>query len=164
MKSGPGRRRKSYFQTPVGAPDPVIVRVSARIHFSDVDPMAVLWHGRYAKLFEQANEQVGRLCGMSYEDFFRAKLRAPIVQLHVDYFAPVILAEEVTIVGRLFWNDAARMDIEYEVFKENGTLAATGYTVQMFVNESGEALLVPSALQIESQRRWLDGDFHQEVD
>src|SRR2546430_778798 len=78
-------------------PRPLVVPPQPRIRFSDVDPRAILWHGRSAQLFEQANEELGRLCGMSYPDFRRERLLAPIVQLHVDYFAPVTLGEQVTI-------------------------------------------------------------------
>lgn len=164
MKQGPARRRQSYFCTPPGAPQPLVARVQRRIQFSDVDAMGVLWHGRYAQLFEQANEQIGRVCGMTYEAFFLAGLLAPIVQIHVDYFASVLLGEQVTTVGRMVWNDAARLDIEYEVYKEDGRLAATGYTVQMFVNKQGEPLLTPPLMHTDAQRRWAVGEFHQKAE
>lgn len=153
------RRRGGYFPSRADAPPPLIVRLKHRVRFSEVDPMTILWHGRYAQLFEQANEELGRSCGISYADFQREQLVAPVVQLHVDYFAPVVLGECVVIVGKMIWNDAARIDIEYEITKESGTLAAAGYTVQMFVDKSGKPLIAcPSLLEV-SQRRWRAGEF-----
>ncbi len=93
--TAPRRKKGGYFPTEPGSFAPIVVRLSSRIRFSDVDPMQILWHGRYAKLFEQANEELGRVVGMSYPDFKRDKLLAPIVQLHVDYFAPCMLGEDV---------------------------------------------------------------------
>jgi hypothetical protein len=78
------RRKGGYFQVEPGAPAPVVARVRRRIRFSDVDPMGILWYGRYANLFEDANDELGRRCGMSYADFRRERLGAPIVQMFVD--------------------------------------------------------------------------------
>lgn len=156
----PIRRKKGgYF--PVGADDPrpLEVRLTHRVRFSQVDPMAIMWHGRYAELFEQGNEELGRLCGMGYPEFHREKLAAPIVQLHVDYFAPVTLGEQVTIVARMMWSEGARSNIEYEIRKGNGALAACGYTVQMFVDETGMPLLASPPLLENCRRRWLAGEF-----
>jgi len=158
MTRAPQRKKGGYFPRQPGAPAPVRVCVKRRVTFSDADPMAILWHGRYAVYFEQANEEIGRRCGMTYRDFLAAGLRAPVVQLHVDYFASAVLGEEVAIVGRFIWNDGARMDIEYELYKEDGTLAAAGYTVQMFVTEAGEALLASPPLLDRCRERWRAGE------
>jgi acyl-CoA thioester hydrolase len=155
------RRRGGYFGNSQGVPGALVARVKRRIQFSDVDPMAILWHGRYANLFEHASEELGRACGLGYGDYYREKLRAPIVQLHVDYFAPVTLGEEVTIIAKMVWDEGARINTEFEVVKESGTTAATGYTVQMFVDEAGEALLGTPPILERCRRRWRDGEFGQ---
>lgn len=157
--SSPRRQKRGYFPAEPDAPAPIIVRLRERIRFSDVDPMGILWHGRYAKLFEAANEELGRVCGMTYVEFRRDKLVAPIVQLHVDYHAPLRLGELVTVVGRMIWCEGARMNIEYEVLNESGTLAASGYTVQMFVDAEGDPVLVVPAMQALSRKRWRAGEF-----
>jgi acyl-CoA thioester hydrolase len=140
-------------------PAPIVVRVRRRVAFSDADPMAVLWHGRYAVYFEAAYEELGRRCGLGCEDFREARLLAPVVQFHVDYFASPVVSEEVTIVGRLVWNDGARMNTEFEILKADGSLAASGYTVQMFVTPEGEPLLASPPLLDRCRQRWLAGEF-----
>src|ERR1035441_5353283 len=104
MSALPRRRRGGYFPVQAGVPAPLVVRVKRRVQFGDVDPMGVLWHGRYAAFFEEANEALCRLFGMSYADFRRERLMAPIVQFHVDYFASALLGEEVLATGRMLWN------------------------------------------------------------
>ena len=157
----PPRRRKrgGYFGLDPAAPEPLTVRLTHRVRFSEVDAMAVTWHGRYAQFFEQANEELGRSYGLGYADFHRERLQAPIVQLHVDYFAPTVLGEEVGIVGKLIWSEGARINVEYEIFKQNGVLAAAGFTVQMFVDESGAALLAIPPLLERCRKRWSAGEF-----
>lgn len=159
MTQPPRRKKEGYFPIDPDAPQPIVIRLQHRVRFSDVDPMAILWHGRYAQLFEQANEELGRMCGMSYPDFRRERLLAPIVQLHVDYFAPITLGEQVTIVGKMIWTDGARSNIEYQVYKENETLAAAGYTVQMFVDETGAPLMASPPLLESCRQRWQAGEF-----
>jgi len=162
MSQTPRRQKGGYFTARPDAPAPVIARVSYRAHFSDVDAMAVVWHGHFARLFEQANEELCRRCGMTYADFHRHRVAAPIVQLHVDYFSPVRLGEQIEIAGKLIWSEAARMNIEYEIRKENGELAAAGYTVQMFVGEDGKPLLTGPELYDNCRKRWLTGEFKNE--
>ena len=152
------RQKGGYFANEPDAPAPLVAHVKHRVSFSDADAMGVLWHGRYAELFEQANEELGRRCGMSYADFHRASLAAPVVQLHVDYFAPARLGEELEILGRMIWTGGARINIEYEIRKSDGSLAASGYTIQMFVDASGEALLASPPLLENCRDRWRAGE------
>jgi acyl-CoA thioesterase FadM len=102
---------------------------------------------------------LGRSYGLGYADFHRERLQAPIVQLHVDYFAPTVLGEEVGIVGKMIWSEGARINMEYEIFKQSGALAASGYTVQMFVDASGAALLGSPPLLERCRKRWIAGEF-----
>jgi len=159
VSSIPRRKKGGYFPVNPTDPPPLEVRLTHRVRFSQIDAMAILWHGRFAELFEQANEELGRVCGMSYPDFHGEKLQAPIVQLHVDYFAPITLGERATIIGRMIWCEGARSNIEYEIRKEIGLLAATGYTVQMFIDETGTPLLASPPLLETCRRRWLAGEF-----
>jgi acyl-CoA thioester hydrolase len=161
MNHYPRRQKGGYFPAAADAPSPLVAHVKHRVRFSDVDPMAVLWHGRYAQLFEQANEEIGRSCGMGYADFHRHRLRAPVVQIHVDYFAPVVLGEQVTITGKMIWDEGARINMEYVIHKERGPLAAAGYTVQMFVGEDGVPLMVCPPMLEKCLARWRAGEFAQ---
>jgi acyl-CoA thioester hydrolase len=159
MPQAPRRQKGGYFAVEADAPRPLIARVKYRVRFSDVDPMAIVWHGRYTKLFEQASEELGLACGLGYADFYRERLQAPIVQLHLDYFAPIVLGEEVAIVGRMIWTDSARINTEFEVHKESGVLAAAGYTVQMFIDASSMPLLASPSLLEKCRARWRGGEF-----
>jgi len=128
------RRRTAYFQRLPGSPAPLTVTVSHRVQFGETDTMGIVWHGRYLALFEEAATEARRRLGMGYAELRAAALAAPIVQAHVDYHLPLRLDELVRITAHLLWNEAARLDVEYEVFREDGARAATGFTVQMFVN------------------------------
>jgi acyl-CoA thioester hydrolase len=156
------RKGQGYFAPLSGAPEPVAAEVRRRIRFSDTDPMAIMWHGRYPLLFEEAAEELGRYCGLSYRDYYAAGLRAPIVKLHIDYFLPLVLDEEVTIRATFVWHDGARLNTEYRIFKEDGALATSGYTVQLLTDaQTGLPCIIVPELLRRCQDRWRTGEFRQ---
>jgi len=142
-------------------PRPLRCTVEHRVLFSEVDAMAIMWHGHYPRLFEAASTELRRKIGLSYEDFFDAELRAPIVQLHADYHQPLVLDELARIQAEMIWNDAARLDMEYTVFKEDGSVAVTGYTVQLFTDTEGQPCWLMPDLLAGSQRRWKSDEFKE---
>jgi acyl-CoA thioester hydrolase len=157
------RRKKKYFEQAPGDPKPVVVEIRRRVRFNEADPMAILWHGRYPLLFEEASEELGRKCGLTYEAFYETGLRVPIVSMHIDYFQPLFLSEEFTIRGSLFWHEGSRLNIEYHLIKQDGSIATSGYTVQLFTDhKTGEPFIVSPALLEQCRKRWKAGEFHQQ--
>jgi len=153
------RKKGGYFQPGEGAPDPLVVRVKRRVQFSEVDVMGMAWYGRYPALFEEASAELGRRCGLSYRDFAEANLRAPVVQLHIDYHQPLGLDEEITIMVAGIWTEGARLNTEFTAIKQDGSIAAAGYTVQMLIDSvSGEACLTSPELLERCRKRWKAGE------
>ena len=155
------RRSKSYFKTEPGAPAPLSVTIRRRLAFSEVDAMAVAWHGNYLRFFEAAHTELMQKIGLGFAVYAKYDLAAPVVQSHVDYFAPLMLDEEFTVRAELFWNDGARMDIAYTVTGSDGTLRATGFTVQMFWGlKSREFFIFPPEPVAAMRERWCAGSLH----
>ncbi len=156
------RKKEPYFERIEGAPGPVVVEVRRQVRFSEVDPLAIVWHGRYPSYFEEGSEEIGRLCGLTYRDFYEAGLRAPIVKLHIDYFRPLRLAEEFTIRAALIWDAASRLNTEYYLLKDDESIATSGYTVQVFTYaSSGEVCIVSPDILLKCRERWKAGKFNQ---
>ena len=154
------RKRGQYFEVMPEDHAPLTVRVEKRVSFSDVDIMGIVWHGRYAQYFEEGFAAIGRQYGLSYKDFYEAGLRAPIVQMHVDYHLPLTLDEVCVIKASMIWDEGARINIEYTLVKEDGQVAATGYTVQMFIDaESQEPFIVTPSLLKECRDKWIKGEY-----
>jgi len=154
------RKRKSYFETGAGAPAPIVAEVCRRVHFSEADPMGIVWYGRYSLFFEEASEKLGRICGLTYKDFYEAGLRAPIVELHIDYYRSLFLDEEFTVSAYMVWHEGSMLNTEYGIYKMDGTLAASGYTVQLFTDaKTGEACIVSPALLERCRNRWRTDEF-----
>ena len=154
------RRKAGYFQRLEGAPAPLVFQARRRVRFNEADVMGIAWYGRYPVFFEEGFAELGRLCGLSYREFADANLRAPIAQFHIDYHQPLVLDEEFTVTASLVWSEGATLNTEYTVTKEDGSIAATAYTVQMFVDgASGETCLTSPELLERCRRRWKAGEF-----
>ena len=154
------RRKKHYFTQAPDRPAPLELTVKRTLRFSEVDALAIAWHGHYLRFFEEAHTELMRKIGLSYERYFAEQLGAPVAQAHLDYFAPLRLDQSFTVTARLFWNDGARLDVEYEICTDDGTCAATGYTVQMFVDlVTRQPCLTPPEVLVKCQKSWKAGDF-----
>jgi len=154
------RRKNDYFEFPDNSPKPVSASITRRCQFSEVDALAIAWHGRYVSFFEEAATELGHKCGLTYEAMYEAGVAAPIVQLHVDYFRPLRLNERFSVQASFIWNDAARLNTQYLITGEDGVCACTGYTVQMFV-EAGtrDVCIFPPPLLAGFHEKWRLGKF-----
>ena len=152
------RLQASPFAVLPDAPPPLRHTIQRRVMFREVDAMAIVWHGRYAELFEDASTELRRRCGLSYEAFLLAQLRAPVVQLHIEYGRPLFLDEQIAVRASLIWTEAARINLEYEVLNQEGQTAATGWSVQLFTDAATGApcLLSPPMLE-RCREQWRSG-------
>ena len=95
-----------YFTTEEGAPAPLRAAVSGRVRFEEVDPLGIVWHGRYASYFEDARVALTDQYGIGYLDFYEKGIVAPIRKLHVDYFRSLRFRETFTVEAVLHWTEA----------------------------------------------------------
>jgi acyl-CoA thioester hydrolase len=154
------RKAGSYFKKIKGEPPAVVVLLKRRASFSEVDAMGIVWYGRFAAYFEEGAAALGRLCGLTYRDFYKARLLAPIAQFHIDYHRPIVLDEEFIIESSLTWSQGSRINIEHRIIKKNASLAASGYTVQMLVDaRTRQVCLVSPALLLRCRKKWKKGEF-----
>ena len=126
-----------YFPPEPDAPAPLSVQTTRRVRFEEIDPLRIVWHGRYVSYFEDGRVAFGRQYGLSYEEFMKNKIAAPIVQLHIDYMAPLSFDEQITIVATLHWCTALRLNFEFTVLNGSEKKAASGYSVQLLTDVQG---------------------------
>lgn len=156
----PRRRKQHYFERIEGAPAPLVVRIRRRVTFSEADVMGIAWHGRYASFAEEAWSELGRRCGLGYRAFQAANLLAPIVMLHFDYHRPLELDEAFSVDATWVWCEGARINTEYAILKEDGVLAASGYSVQMLIHADTRRPCMVSPPLLETWReRWKNKAF-----
>ena len=129
-----------------------------RIRFSEVDAMRVVWHGSYAKYFEDARERFGEVFGLSYNLIESNGFFAPLVDLSFQYKRPLTygMEPEITIVYRP--TDAAKIVFDYEIRNADGEVMATGHSVQVFMDRNYELVWTTPAFYEQWKAQWKTGE------
>lgn len=146
-----------YFRPAADGPPPLRLEVDRQVRFEEVDPLAIVWHGRYPGYFEDARMALCERHGIGYMTCHENGFVTPIRKIHVDYARPLRFRDRFTIEAVLHWTEAARIDMEFVLRNEAREVTTTGYTVQMMLDAAGEILLVPPPYYRAFLDRWKAG-------
>ena len=137
------------------------VTVHHKVMFSEVDALAIGWHGHALRFFEMAQTALMDKIGLTYRCYREVGIGAPMATAHVDYLLPLMLDDDLTITATLHWHEGARLNVEYRILNQRAEVCVTGYTVQMFYDYfTHEPCFVTPNLVLEMQERWKRGEFH----
>ena len=148
--------RKPYFQPVPGSPPPLRMIVKRQVRFEEVDSMGIVWHGRYPGYFEDGRVALGHKYGISYSDFIRHRNPVPIQQMNISYIEPLFFEDDMEIEAILHWSEAARINFEYNI-RKNNDIVCTGYTVQLMLDQNTELLLSPPPFYLDFMEKWKKG-------
>ena len=109
--------------------------------FYDFDPMRVLWHGNYLKLFETAREKLLEKIGYTYVDMLKEGYAFPIVEANVKYRDYTQYGDCLCVIAFIYETECL-LKIGYEVYDDKKVkLKATGYTHQVCCTLSDNEVL-----------------------
>lgn len=119
--------------------------------------MQVVWHGEYMRYFEDGREDFGRRsAGLGYADIAQSGYLAPVVEASLQFRSPLRVNDTALVETRYIDTEAAKICFEYTIRRESdGVVAATGSTVQVFVDSASELCLVQPDFYVEWKRKWL---------
>jgi acyl-CoA thioester hydrolase len=107
--------------------------------FHDIDPMNVVWHGRYVQYLELARCALLRTFDYDYPQMCESGFAWPVVDMRLRYARPLRYGQRVAIRATVVeWEN--RLKIDYEVRAlASGERLTRAYTVQVAVEiASGE--------------------------
>ena len=151
---------KQYFERIPGGPPPLEVSVTRRLQFSESDPLKIAWHGNYAKFFEAAYTELSHSFGFDNDRLEEEHVSALFYHDEYDYRIPLPCDAVFHTSAALIWTDAPRINIEYAVRLEDGRVAATGCTTQVFIDARDFTPLWHMPLFWEEfLKRWKEGAY-----
>ena len=116
-------------------------RKEVEVRFSEVDSMGIVWHGSYAKYFEDAREEFGRQYNLGYLRIFGEGFYAPLVKLDFNYKKPLVYGDRAVIEVVYAPTEAAKICFNYTIYNaKDGSVVATGSSVQVFLDHRRELL------------------------
>ncbi|WP_418765227.1 acyl-CoA thioesterase [Mailhella sp.] len=150
-------RNAQHLLNPDGIP-PLETVSERRVRFEELDPMGIVWHGRYASWLEDGREALGVRYGISYLTFYEHGCMAPVKKFSLDYIRPLLHDHTYTIHTSLLWSAAARMDFRYVITDAGGEVMTRGETTQLFMTLKGELLLEHPSFYRHFLERWKRGE------
>ena len=124
-------------------------RKQIEVRFNEVDSMGIVWHGNYAKYFEDAREEFGRKYDLGYLRIFGEGFYAPLVKLDFNYKRPLVYGDNAIVEAKYLPTEAAKICFEYTIYSAaDDSVIATGSSVQVFLDRNRELL-------------WLSPDFYE---
>jgi acyl-CoA thioester hydrolase len=113
--------------------------IELQIQFFDLDPMEVVWHGRYVHYLETARCALFEQFEYNYTQMKLSGYAWPIIDLHLRYAAPAVFMQRIKVRATVVeWLN--RLKIDYVISDaETGRRLTRASTVQVAVEiASGE--------------------------
>ena len=128
-----------------------------KIRFSEIDAMRVVWHGAYAKYFEDAREYFGEVFELGYKLIEENQVFAPIVDLSFQYKKPLRYGMKPEVAITYVPTEAAKIVFDYEIRDaESQEVMATGHSVQVFMDLNYELIWTNPTFYEEWKKKWLE--------
>jgi acyl-CoA thioester hydrolase len=104
-----------------------------QVHFFDVDPMEVVWHGHYVKYLEIARGALLDSIDYNYPQMRDSGYLWPVIDLQLRYVAPARFGERLKLRAEIVeWEN--RLKIEYLIREAgSGRRLTRGSTIQVAV-------------------------------
>lgn len=133
----------------------LVHRNKVRVRFNEVDSMKIVWHGEYVKYFEDGRESFGNHFGIGYLDIYNSGYTAPLIDLHLSYKLPLVYGDTAIVETKYIYTPAAKIHFEYNIYRESdGELAASGYSIQVFLGPEGVLEWNNPDFFLNWQRKW----------
>jgi len=125
------------------------------VKFSDVDSMAVVWHGHYIRFFEDGREAWGKKHELTYLDVYDNGFFIPIVSCHCEYMTPLEYGDTAIIETTFIDTPAAKLFFDYKIYrKRDGALSAVGETTQVFLDTNKELYIAHPQFFEDWKKKW----------
>jgi acyl-CoA thioester hydrolase len=129
------------------------VEVVIKAQFYDIDPMEVVWHGNYARFFEQARCELLARLDYTYADMLASGYAWPIVDMRIKYVRPIRLGQEFVVEATIVEFENG-LKIEYRIRdRASGEVLTKARTFQVPVKvETGEMCFESPSVLIDKLR------------
>jgi acyl-CoA thioester hydrolase len=117
-----------------------------RVRYADSDQMGVAYYANYLVWFEVGRTEWLRSRGYAYRDLEARGVFLPVTEAGCRYLAPSRYDDVLHVVTRVGRLGRAVVRFEYRVLREDGTLAATGFTEHCFLSRQGKPVRAPEEI------------------
>ncbi len=132
----------------------LIAVTESQVRFSEVDSMAVVWHGNYVKFLEDGREDFGRKFKLGYYDVYDHGYMTPIVKLDINYTKQTRYGDVLIIETKFVNTDAAKIIFDYVIKrKSDDSIVLKARSIQVFLNKNGDMEFTNPEFYIEWKKK-----------
>ena len=114
------------------------------VPFHDLDPMAIVWHGNYARYFELARCALLNRIDFNYPQMEATGYLWPVIDLRVKYVRPLRFEQRIRILARLDEVEN-RLKISYRILdQDSGEVLTRGHSIQVAVHKGSHEMCLVS--------------------
>jgi acyl-CoA thioester hydrolase len=118
--------------------------ITITAQFYDLDPMGFVWHGNYARFFEQVRCQLLDGIGYNYVEMEASGYIWPIVDMQIKFVRPIRFHQKFSVTAKLV-ESANRLKIEYLICDQaSGEILTKAHTTQVAVDRTTGELCLES--------------------
>ena len=118
-----------------------------KIHVYETDMFQVVNHIHYIKWFEEVRLELSQQMGPMLHELLVQGYDIPLVENQCTYKKPLRFGQTAMIKCMVDKLGRTSIHLRYEVYSDNGTLHATGRTVNVFIDASGKPTPIPMELR-----------------
>ncbi len=123
-------------------------KTSFKVRYGETDQMGIVNNAVYPSWFEIGRTELFDELQLPYSEMERQGIMLPLSELYVKYLSPARYGEIVTIETTVEKIPGVRVIFDYKVYSEDGSLLATGQTVQAFVDSTTrKPMRIPAQLK-----------------
>jgi len=118
--------------------------------------MQFLHHAKYVEYFEVARTEMLRHYNIPYKSIEDSGIEMPVMEVSVKYKHAAFYDELLTIEATVSELFSPKVHIDYKVYKEDGSIAAEGFTVLAFMKAATKRACRPPELYINSLKKYFE--------
>lgn len=111
-----------------------VFETKIRVIYADTDKMGYVYYGNYPKYYEMGRSEAMRALGMTYNEMEAQGVMMPVIDIKMHYLHPAYYDDLLTIRSIVKEIPMAKMNFDYEIYNEAGTLIHTGNSLLGFMN------------------------------
>ena len=131
-------------------------KTEIRVRFCETDKMQFLHHAKYLEFFEVARTEMLRYYGLPYKTIEDNGIEMPVMEISIKYKNAAFYDELLTVEASVKEINSPKVHIDYKVIKENGLIAAEGYSVLAFMKTSSKKACRPPDFYINILRKYFE--------
>lgn len=109
-----------------------------RVRYAETDKMQIVYNGNYLTYFEVARTELVRSLGITYDQFEKSGFILPVLEAYVKYIGSARYDDLLYVEATLSEFSRLKLNFEYKIRREDGTLIATGFTRHCWADIEGK--------------------------